>query len=513
MKCLCKLRIVLLAILTVLLTCPASAAGTLRLQDLDGFWSGSLPIPTGRTGNVVRYVLDEAVLYIDSGSSQPVSVAAQSVDFVYRPVSEWNIEQNELVFTHRDADRPGSARLHMEGNDLVGTYKQYGREREVRFTRMEAPEGEIRSDFSFEGRSGSEWASLLREYGSYTVSTTAPIRFEYDLQNTATSDLYTRYGLDELMRTTEGFRDVDRMKAVLDVVCYHFPHDGAVALPEGGLSPKGAADLCLQQGGIECRGLASILSEMLRLCNIPAKVVTCLPAIEPSEDCHVLVQAYSYDLGRWVLLDPTYHLMLRTQDGTYVDLRRLRDALASGETLIANPDAGYNGLPFSMEYYRAYMAKNTFRFTCPVRNAFDAYGGSQGSVYMLVPQGFDVPYRSSHSEIITTSADDFFTAPPPRLDWDDAAPAQGDHTDSFILGGNLYYNAADIRWVSARFLDRGSFLGEIGRGGIRSGQLKNGDATVLKTGTKVFRCVDEGENIAIVYNEETQSYTPYLRQG
>ncbi len=507
------MRLVLLAAMTILLACPVSAAGALRLRDLDGFWSGALPIPAGRTGNVVRYVLDEAVLHIDSGAGQPVTVAVQSVDFVYQPASEWKIEQSDLVFTHRDADRPGTARLHLEGDELVGTYTQYGREREVRFTRMEAPEGELPSAFAFEGRTGGEWASLLREYGSYTVSAAAPIRYEYDLQNTSTSDLYMQYGLDELMRTTEGYKDVDRMKAVLDVVCYHFPHDGAAALPEGGLSPKEAADFCLQNGGIECRGLAGILAEMLRLCDIPAKVVTCQPAIEPSEDCHVLVQAYSYDLGRWVMLDPTYHLMLRTQNGKYVDLRRLRDALANGEALVANPDAGYNGLPFSMEYYRAYMSKNTFRFTCAVRNAFDAYGSRQGSVYMLVPQGWDVPYRSSHSEIITTSADDFFTAPPPRLEWDDSAPAQGDHTDSFILGGDLYYNAADIAWVGARFLDRGSFLGAIGRGGIRSGQLKNGDATILKTGTKVFRCVDEGENIAVVYNGETQSYTPYLRQG
>lgn len=116
-----------------------------------------------------------------------------------------------------------------------------------------------------------------------------------------------------------------------------------------------------------------------------------------------------------------------------------------------------------MEYYRAYMTKNTFRFACATDfyaggdrfadtdqqidetvSAADVFGagnvgnltGSSQAVsdggagasssepteqlkqlqesnpqHMLVPTEYKVPYRWSRSEVITTSAEDFWAAP------------------------------------------------------------------------------------------------------
>ena len=71
----------------------------------------------------------------------------------------------------------------------------------------------------------------------------------------------------------------------------------------------------------------------------------------------------SSDLGQWVMIDPTYRLMLRDQNGSYLSIPQVRDALVSGQVLVANETAGHNRAPFSMEYYRAYMTKNMFRFS------------------------------------------------------------------------------------------------------------------------------------------------------
>ena len=218
-----------------------------------------------------------------------------------------------------------------------------------------------------------------------------------------------------------------------------------------------------EPGAAGTGGLSVILAEMLRTCGIEAKAIMCIPSSEPCEECHVVVHAWSRSLNQWVMLDPTYRLILRNRDGRPMSLPMLREALANEEPLYPNSTAGRNGQPFSMEYYRAYMTKNTFRFACATDfyaggdrfadtdqqidetvSAADVFGaGNVGNLidssqaasdggagasssepaeqlkqlqesnpqHMLVPTEYKVPYRWSRSEIITTSAEDFWAAP------------------------------------------------------------------------------------------------------
>lgn len=485
----------------------ASKTDPTMAKKLEGFWSGVLPTRVSRIGSTGQYVLDDTTFRFDSDAEQPLLVATDSMDGVYLAPDKWSVSNGEVSFTLYASSRESVAKLHFEGDALVGTYTQSGYMREIRFTRTQTPAGSIPTQLSFEGRTGSQWRQLLKQYGTYTSGSS--ISFTYDLQNTQTSNIYTTYGLDQLMSTMRSYRDVDRMKAVLDLVCYYFRHDGNVAVSSSGISPQAAINMCLQNGAIECRGLSTILAEMLRLCNIPAKVVVCQPAIEPSTDCHVLVQAYSYDLGQWVMLDPTYHLMLQTKDGKYIDLRRLRTALINGETLVANDDAGHNGMPFSMTYYRDYMSKNTFRFSCSARSNFNsAWDG--GITYMLVPDGWTVPNRWGRSETLTTSADAFFAAPPARSGHPNTSAATGLNSDDcFVLGKYRYVNAQNVLWVNARSLDPDSCLGKIRSTGIKSDSMKDGDARSIPVGTNVYSCVGCAD-IALVKRGDT--YVPYLRQ-
>ena len=93
-------------------------------------------------------------------------------------------------------------------------------------------------------------------------------------------------------------------------------------------------------------------------------------------------------------------------------LFRSRRALINGEELFANADAGHNGMPFTIDWYRAYMTKNTFRFSSAVRfSALSQENGEGVERWMLIPEGFSLPYWAQRPERVTTSAADFWAAP------------------------------------------------------------------------------------------------------
>lgn len=495
---------------------------SLTEEILTGTWSGTFPVKVGTTESTNLVVQDHARISFDSGRYSQMLVALESDDNTYLAPVSWRIENNELYVSLNASPWRANIRLHLyDYNTLTGTYTQYGAERNITLWRDAPPEegkesAPLKTDFIFEDKTEDEWLKILATYPNYTEGT-APIAYRYDLFNwQAGGSIAAAYHLDQLMETTKGYTDVERMKAIMDLVCANFKHDGVIEVPEEGLIPQEAVDYCLRNGAIECRGMSSILAEFLRLCNIPAKSIMCIPSIEPSQDCHVVVHAYSYDLGRWILLDPTYHLMLKTTSGSYANLSTLRQALINGETLIANEDAGHNGMPFSMQYYRAYMAKNTFRFSCATSfsSTDKEVGGADNRIHMLVPKGWTVPYQWSRPEILTTSADDFWAPPPPRLDWDESIPSiagstpSTETTDWFLYNGQKYACGDGIYWVSGQMQRFGEELGAIQRNDVIAEEMTDWDATVLMPGSLVYRFMGN-DNLLIVHHGA--DYTTYYR--
>ena len=406
-----------------------------------GVWEGSVPIFTSEK----TYFNDRVTFDFNTDREEDLLLRFRSLDpDTFFPPNEWRAEGGALTFSFYDSPWRAEFALRPQSEGiLTGTFTQYGKSANVTFTKVSsspAAEGEIQTQFVFDGKTGDEWLAELRKYPSFSM-TGEKIPFTYELNRADKSlPMVNLYGVTE---GKDGRTDVEQMKALLDIVSKNFTHNGSVAVPEQ-LDPLSVIAYHNEHGGIECRGLSVILAEMLRVCGIPAKPVMCISSIEPSE-CHVVVHAYSESLEQWIMLDPTYHLMLKNEKGQYVSLPMLRDALISGETLIPNDDAGHNGQPFYMPYYRAYMAKNTFRFACATdfyfggerfadtdvkgegsANAAELFGASShvpateeerkailasNTQNMLVPIGYDVPYRYSRTEKLTTYANGFWAAP------------------------------------------------------------------------------------------------------
>lgn len=424
------------------------------LSALSGRWEAVLPIFYSDKANT--FFSDPCILDFDRTRGNPLLISFDSLDpNVFLPPSDWEVGNGTLSFSYYDD--PWTIRLELvlaqDGNSMTGTLTQYNRQTTLTFTRTAsapAPLDQIQTEFTFEGLTETQWREQLQQNRTYTPSAN-PIPFTYSLYRwDKVLPMINIYGLDTVM---DGRSDLEIMESLLAIVGQNFTHNGSVLFP----AQTDALSVIAwhnQNEGVECRGLSVILAEMLRTCGIEAKAIMCIPSSEPCEECHVVVHAWSDSLNQWVMLDPTYRLILRNQNGQPMSLPMLREALANQEPLYPNSSAGRNGQPFSMDYYRAYMTKNTFRFACATDfyaggdrfadtdqqveesvSAADVFGSgnvsnligdtasgtdstdqlkqlqAQNPQHMLVPTEYEVPYRWSRSEIITTSAEDFWAAP------------------------------------------------------------------------------------------------------
>lgn len=245
----------------------------------------------------------------------------------------------------------------------------------------------------------------LTDFSEYGGKNTV-IPFTYQLKfRDKYNDLIDAYNLDAV---TAGCDDVELMMKLMNWVCDNFQHNGMSGLPKKHNAYE-IIDFCKDNSyAINARGLSILLAELLRLYGIPAKHITCMPKEAVFEDCNVVVHAYSEKYGQWIMLDPTYRLILKNENGDYVNLPMLRKILINNQPLYMNEEAGRNGNAFDMEYYREYMTKNTFRFSCATDFGFGSEEGTGNNIRnMLIPLNYD----EDKSQRTTTSEETFWALP------------------------------------------------------------------------------------------------------
>ena len=90
------------------------------------------------------------------------------------------------------------------------------------------------------------------------------------------------------------------------------------------------------------------------------------------------------------MLDPTYRLWFKDQNGEYVSIQKLRKILIDGAPLMPNQEARYNSgkqdEEFSLDDYRNYMSKNTLRFS---KGQIAKDGDDDKEPMWLFPKNYD----------------------------------------------------------------------------------------------------------------------------
>ncbi|UXE68693.1 MAG: hypothetical protein KA713_09040 [Chryseotalea sp. WA131a] len=113
---------------------------------------------------------------------------------------------------------------------------------------------------------------------------------------------------------------------------------------------------------------------------------------------------YSYDLKKWLWIDPTNDAYVMNEKGDLLSIEEVRERIVNDKPLILNPEANWNHKVSKTkeEYLYQYMAKNLYRMECAIASKYDTETTESGKVITyveLLPLG---AYNQFPQKIIKT---------------------------------------------------------------------------------------------------------------
>jgi hypothetical protein len=286
-------------------------------------------------------------------------------------------------------------------------------------------------------KNSPNYVATLRNAPRYNASERKDLpAFTYESSyNKRLEKLRIKYKLDSIA----GYgTDISRMINLMRWVHNIIQHDGSKGNPE----KKNALSLiktCRKEGKtLNCRGMATVLNEVYLACDIPSRIVTCMPKDPNDNDCHVIVTAWSATKRKWVWMDPTFMAYVMDEKGNMLGIEEVRQRLISGKPLVLNADANHNGKETqTKEYYlQTYMAKNLYKLECPASSEYDyetLAKGKERTYIQLTPGGSAMKSGTSarydgmntYHKHYTANPNRFWQVPPgqSRADFDKAMAA------------------------------------------------------------------------------------------
>lgn len=199
-----------------------------------------------------------------------------------------------------------------------------------------------------------------------SISSFAPTPPPYPLPEGAGEPIempdYTSYfRLDTVVQ--EGMNTWEKSLAIGRWVSSHIPHANQKARP----AAKDAITLWEfiqhKEPAFNCRYHSFFAMQLLQSVGVEARVLTCLPKDDNDPDCHVVNIVYLPEYQKWAMLDTDQAIYATDAEGTPLAPWEMREYYAQDKafTLWYNYESPDQG----MDYYRSYMAKNTYAFASP----------------------------------------------------------------------------------------------------------------------------------------------------
>lgn len=199
--------------------------------------------------------------------------------------------------------------------------------------------------------------------------------------------------------------EIAQIKAVLTYIHNTIKHDGAHENPSGSDVTQWAEACKDGSRGLNCGGLAHVLTHCYLALGIPARTIACMPKLYVGE-CHSINAVYSRMLGRWIWVDPTNNAWVMDEQGNLLGQREVRERLRDNRPLTLNEEANWNNqMNITKEYYLdEYMAKNLYCFI---------YTSGDKEI-LLSPPGFTEwkAYSPGRPMDYIVNDDDWFWQPP-----------------------------------------------------------------------------------------------------
>ena len=250
---------------------------------------------------------------------------------------------------------------------------------------------------------------LLRTSGEYPTDTNV---FEMRIvQNEARAqEIRDYFQLDTLY--PENVTTWEKAVAIGKFVSSNIPHANQRHWPEH-VNAIGLWEYTKDvEPAFNCR-LHSILTfELLLAADIEARYITCMSEDKDDPDCHVVNEVWLPELNKWAMVDTDMGGHYVTdKNGTPLSLKEMREQYISGEKMLMHP--AFGKAQKDNDYY-AYMAKNTYWFSCwgtlsYYQEDYKVEGVDRNSYVNLIPSGY-TPFDIGGGNTVTTNAEKFWDA-------------------------------------------------------------------------------------------------------
>ncbi len=245
-------------------------------------------------------------------------------------------------------------------------------------------------------REKGDYPYVLKNSGPYNNQPVGLGAFTY--QDASAPELVAfknKYKLDSVAGNGD---EVSKFKNLLFWVHNAVRHDGNSNNPAQ-VNGDSLITVCkVQNRGVNCRMMASILRDVYQAEGFKARIVTCMPKDTLDNDCHVINVVWSNTLNKWVWMDPTFNAYLRDENGNYLNIEEVRARLIAGSPVVLNDDANWNNKQKeTKEAYFNYMSKNLYWLKCSIKSEWDIESVKSGKPKIdyinLYPGGFSTIHQ------------------------------------------------------------------------------------------------------------------------
>lgn len=250
----------------------------------------------------------------------------------------------------------------------------------------------------------------LRSSGDYAADTNV-FSMQIVQDSVRAKEIRDYFQLDTLF--PENADTWEKVIAIGKFVASNIPHDNQRKWPEH-VNAIGLWEYTKDVApAFNCR-LHSILTfELLLAENIKVRYITCMSQDKDDPDCHVVNEVWLPELNKWAMLDTDMggHYV-SDRDGTPLSLKEMREHYIAGEKMMMHYAFGEGSS--KVDDYYAYMAKNTYWFSCwgtlsYYQEDYKMENVNRDSYINLIPSGFE-PFGVGGGNIVTTNADLFWEA-------------------------------------------------------------------------------------------------------
>ena len=111
-----------------------------------------------------------------------------------------------------------------------------------------------------------------------------------------------------------------------------------------------------------CLKNARVMTQLLLCSGIKARTIICLPIGTFPYDNHCVTEAYINKYKKWIAIDPTYNLFFLNDNGGYMSIENIREAIVNDRNInpIFNEMYGISKNRYIENNYLKYMTKKSF---------------------------------------------------------------------------------------------------------------------------------------------------------